>query len=133
MQAGSFSSGDLLSSCSPKPPSLLCADERREIFITTKVPGGGAGVDNYKSTLFDAKVNLQLLKVDYVDRAHEHQSRSASLFCAPLIVAVVRSTAGALVAAGRLRVRDDPRAVARDGGYLRHEAGPRHRRIQLLP
>ena len=33
------------------------------------MPGGGAGVDNYKSTLFDAKVNLQLLKVDYVDRA----------------------------------------------------------------
>ena len=75
MQAGSFSSGDLLSSCSPEPLSLLCADERREIFITTKVPGGGAGVDNYKSTLFDAKVNLQLLKVDYVDRAHD-QPRS---------------------------------------------------------
>ena len=130
MQAGSFSSGDLLSSCSPEPLSLLCADERREIFITTKVPGGGAGVDNYKSTLFDAKVNLQLLKVDYVDRAHEHQPRSPPR--APLTL-LPSSTAGALVAAGRLRVRDDPRAVARDGGYLRHEAGPRHRRIQLLP
>ena len=40
MQAGSFSSGALLSSRSPEPLSLLCADERREIFITTKVPGG---------------------------------------------------------------------------------------------
>ena len=68
MQAGSFSSGACFRA-KQKPLSLLCADERREIFITTKVPGGGAGVDNYKSTLFDAKVNLQLLKVDYVDRA----------------------------------------------------------------
>ena len=67
--SGLFFLRGLLSSYSPKPLSLLCADERREIFITTKVPGGGAGVDNYKSTLFDAKVNLQLLKVDYVDRA----------------------------------------------------------------
>jgi diketogulonate reductase-like aldo/keto reductase len=48
--------------------------ERREIFITTKVPGGGAGVDNYKSTLLDAKVNLALLKVDYVDLLLVHWS-----------------------------------------------------------
>ncbi len=48
--------------------------ERREIFITTKVPGGGAGVDNYKSTLLDAKVNLALLDVEYVDLLLVHWS-----------------------------------------------------------
>ena len=48
--------------------------ERREIFITTKVPGGGVGVDNYKSTLLDAKVNLALLDVEYVDLLLVHWS-----------------------------------------------------------
>ena len=48
--------------------------ERNEIFITTKVPGGGTGVDNYKSTLFDAKVNLALLDVQYVDLLLVHWS-----------------------------------------------------------
>ena len=130
MQAGSFSSGAFAFELN-RSRCRCCADERREIFITTKVPGGGAGVDNYKSTLFDAKVNLQLLKVDYVDRARSI-SLGLALLC-PSDRCRRRSTTGALVAAGRLRVRDDPRAVARDGGHLRHEAGPRHRRIQLLP
>ena len=67
MQAGSSFSGAFRAT--HRSRCRCCADERREIFITTKVPGGGAGVDNYKSTLFDAKVNLQLLKVDYVNRA----------------------------------------------------------------
>lgn len=40
---------------------------RSELFITTKVPGCGKGVDCYKSTMLDAAANLAELKLDYVD------------------------------------------------------------------
>jgi hypothetical protein len=57
---------------------------RSEIIITTKVPGGGAGVDNYKSTMFDAKENLRLLKVDYVDLLLVHWSPLVGCECASI-------------------------------------------------
>ena len=54
---------------------------RKDIIITTKVPGGGKGVDNYKSTMFDAKENLRLLKVDYVDLLLVHWSPLSGCEC----------------------------------------------------
>ena len=47
---------------------------REELFITTKVPGSGKGVDAFKSTLLDAAANLKLLKLDYVDLLLVHWS-----------------------------------------------------------
>ena len=57
---------------------------RPDIVITTKVPGGGRGVDNYKSTTFDAHENLRLLKVDYVDLLLVHWSPLIGCDCATI-------------------------------------------------
>jgi 2,5-diketo-D-gluconate reductase A len=57
---------------------------RKDIVITTKVPGGGLGVDNYKSTTLDAEANLKLLKVDYVDLLLIHWSPLIGCACGPI-------------------------------------------------